>query len=333
VVSRRKLERLLNLTLCLMATSRYLTVREIAELVDGYEAGETPESEVAFRRMFERDKEELRELGVPLETGTPRGWDDEIGYRIPRRDYALPDLHLDADEAAALGLAARLWSSASLATASAGAMRKLEAAGVDTRPPPSGLEPRVDVTEPAFEPALAAVRAGRAVRFAYRRPGAVSGTVREVEPWGVVSWRGRWYLVGHDRDRVATRVFRLSRVEGDVVAFGPEGVVSRPDGVDLRAIVESTEPADVPPQTARIRLRPGAGWSLRRQAAAGQHDPAAQHGPAAQHDPDELTLTFHDSDRLAEQLVSLGPDVVVLEPDELRAAVRQRLRGARDAHR
>jgi predicted DNA-binding transcriptional regulator YafY len=149
----------------------------------------------------------------------------------------------------------------------------------------------------------------------------VSGTVREVEPWGVVSWRGRWYLVGHDRDRVATRVFRLSRVEGDVVAFGPEGVVSRPDGVDLRAIVESTEPADVPAQTARVRLRPGAGWSLRRQAAAGQHD------------PDELTLTFHDSDRLAEQLVSLGPDVVVLEPDELRAAVRQRLRGARDAHR
>src|ERR1700712_1693703 len=109
-MSKRKLERLLNLTLCLMATSRYLTVREIAELVEGYEAGETADSEIAFRRMFERDKEELRDLGVPLETGTPRSYDEEVGYRIPRRDYALPDLHLDADEAAALRLAAPLLS-------------------------------------------------------------------------------------------------------------------------------------------------------------------------------------------------------------------------------
>src|SRR3978361_758514 len=132
-MSRRKLERLLNLTLCLMASSRYLTVREIAELVEGYEPGESADSEVAFRRMFERDKEELRDLGVPLETGTPRHFDEEVGYRIPRRDYALPDLHLDPDEAAALGLAARLWSSASLATASARALRKLRAPGIDLR--------------------------------------------------------------------------------------------------------------------------------------------------------------------------------------------------------
>src|SRR3954462_8174548 len=134
-MSRRKLARLLNLTLCLMATSRSLTVREIAELVEGYEPGESPESEVAFRRMFERDKEELRELGVPLEAGIPRSYEDEIGYRIPKRDYALPDLHLDADEAAALGLAARLWSSASLATPSATALRV-------ERPPPRPARPQ-----------------------------------------------------------------------------------------------------------------------------------------------------------------------------------------------
>src|ERR1700712_1732039 len=151
-----------------MATSRYLTVREIAELVEGYEPGESAESEIAFRRMFERDKEELRELGVPLETGTPRSYVEEVGYRIRRRDYALPDLHLDPDEAAgraALGLAARLWSSASLATASAGALRKLRAAGIDLRDAPAGLEPRVDVTEPAFDPCLPAVGEGRAGGF------------------------------------------------------------------------------------------------------------------------------------------------------------------------
>src|SRR3954469_4909799 len=247
-----------------MATSRYLSVQEIAELVEGYEPGESPESEVAFRRMFERDKEELRELGVPLEAGTPRSYDDEIGYRIPKRDYALPDLHLDADEAAALGLAARLWSSASLATASASALRKLQAAGIDLQEVPAGLEPRVDVTEPAFEPCLAAVRAGRAVRFAYRRPGGKAMN-REVEPWGVVSWRGRWYLVGHDRDPDCTLAFLLGCSDGAVIPVGPSGVARPPTGVDLTAIVEDAEPTSMPEQSARLRLRPGTGWSLRRQ--------------------------------------------------------------------
>jgi predicted DNA-binding transcriptional regulator YafY len=328
-VSRRKLERLLNLTLCLMATSRYLTVREIADLVDGYEPGSTPESEVAFRRMFERDKEELRELGVPLEAGLPGVWEDEVGYRIPRRDYALPDLHLDADEAAALGLAARLWSSASLATASAGALRKLQAAGVDPQPPPAGLEPRVDVTEPAFEPCLAAVRDRRAVRFAYRRPGDSSAAEREVEPWGVVSWRGRWYLVGHDRGRQDTRVFRLSRVQGDVVPVGPAGEISVPSGVDLRAIVESSEP-HTPTGTARVRLRPGTGWSLRQRLHQGDLQPGEPTQPDS--DADLLALSFSDIERLADQLVPFGPDVEILEPDELRDAVRRRWQAALAVH-
>lgn len=329
-MSRRKLERLLNLTLCLMASRRYLTVREIAELVDGYEPGSTAESEVAFRRMFERDKEELRELGVPLETGVPRTYDEEVGYRIPRRDYALPDLHLDADEAAALGLAARLWSSASLATASAGALRKLRAAGVDLNDSPAGLEPRVDVTEPAFDPCLAAVRAGRAIRFAYRRPGAPEASEREVEPWGVVSWRGRWYLVGHDRTREATRVFRLGRVDGPVRAFGPDGIVRRPDDVDLTAVVADSEPRDVPEQRARLRLRPGTGWSLRRSAEptpSGEETADQHHGAR-----DEVLVVFRDPERFADQLVGLGPDVEVVEPAELRAVVRARLQGALAAH-
>jgi predicted DNA-binding transcriptional regulator YafY len=328
-MSKRKLERLLNLTLCLMATSRYLSVREIADLVEGYEPAGTPEAEVAFRRMFERDKEELRELGVPLETGTPRSYDEEVGYRIPRRDYALPDLHLDADEAAALGLAVRLWSSASLATSSAGAMRKLRAAGIDLQAAPAGLEPRVDVTEPAFDPCLAAVREGRVVQFRYRRPGGASSE-REVEPWGVVSWRGRWYLVGFDRARKGTRVFRLGRVEGTLTAVGAPGVVQRPDGIDLAAAVESSEPRDLPEQRARLRLRPGTGWALRR---AYPPQPAQQSGGSGQSaSPDEIVVSFRDVERLADQLVGLGADVEVLEPDEVRAVVRRRLEAALGAH-
>lgn len=316
-MSRRKLERLLNLTMCLMATPRFLSVDEIGRLVDGYEPGDTPEQQVAFRRMFERDKDDLRELGIPLETGADGGWDDEAGYRIRPGDYALPDIALDPDEAAALGLAARLWSSASLADASARAVRKLAAGGARTRPGPEGLEPRVDATEPAFEPCLAAVRSGRAVRFPYRRPGDREPTERHVEPWGVVSWHGRWYVAGHDRDRGAPRVFRLSRVAGAVRAVGPAGAVRVPPGVDLREMVAATEPP-VRTVLARLRVRAGAGHALRRAARGGGGD--------------LLEVPYADVERLADWIASHGPDVIVLDPPELREAVVRRLRATLHAH-
>src|SRR6476659_6945959 len=124
-MSRRKTERLLNLVVCLLATRRYLSAEQIRQAVPGY-----PEGTEAFKRMFERDKEELRELGIPLETGSDG--DDEAGYRIQRQAYELPEITLTRDEAAVLGLAARVWQRASLAEAASGALLKLRAAGVDT---------------------------------------------------------------------------------------------------------------------------------------------------------------------------------------------------------
>src|SRR5690349_18376605 len=152
-MAAKKTERMLNLVICLLATRRYLTVQQIREAVPGYDA----DNEEAFRRMFERDKEELRELGVPLETGSNSTWDDEVGYRIARRDYELPEILLEPDEAAALGLAARLWQSAPLAGATGSALLKLRAAGVEAPETTGALEPRVGAGEPAFEACLAAV--------------------------------------------------------------------------------------------------------------------------------------------------------------------------------
>lgn len=317
-MSRKKLERQLNLAMCLMATTRFLSVDEIADLVPGYTRENSPEGEAAFRRMFERDKSELRDLGIPVQTGGLSGWDDEVGYRIERRDYALPDLHFTPEEAAALGLAARLWSSATLAEPSARAMRKLRAAGVDPLPPPAGLEPRVAATEAAFEPCLAAVREKRALTFSYRRPGQAEAVKRTVHPWGVISWRGRWYLVGHDLDRQGSRVFRLSRIEGDVRGSGPAGVVEVPLGVDLRAAVEEADPGD-PAASAVVRLRPGSGWALRHSAAAGS-------------EPDTVVLTDRDMGRIADRVVELGADATPVDAPELAEELRKRLRGALEAH-
>ena len=93
-MSRRKTERLLSLVVCLLATQRYLTASQIRHSVPGY-----PDADEPFKRMFERDKDELRELGIPLETGTVA---DEPGYRIRQQAYELPEVQLEPDEAAVL---------------------------------------------------------------------------------------------------------------------------------------------------------------------------------------------------------------------------------------
>ena len=196
-MSRRKTERLLSLVVCLLSTQRYLTATQIRAAVPGY-----PESFDAFKRMFERDKEELRELGIPLDMGTNAAFDDEVGYRIPRQAYELPDIRLEPDEAAVLAVAARVWHRAELAGAAAGALLKLRAAGVDAEETAQpGIEPRLQAGEAAFAPLWEAVRDRRPVTFRYRAAGRSEAQQRELEPWGVVNRHGRWYVAGHDRAR------------------------------------------------------------------------------------------------------------------------------------
>lgn len=313
-MSRRKTERLLNLVICLLATRRYLTAEQIRRAVPGY-----AESDEAFKRMFERDKEELRELGIPLEVGSDSLWDDEPGYRIRRSDYELPEISLEPDEAAVLGVAARVWQRASLAGAASGALLKLRAAGIETEEAvPAGIEPRVDTPESSFPALWEAVRDRRPVVFDYRAAGATEPARRHLEPWGVVSWRGRWYVAGHDRDRNGIRVFRLSRIVGDVVLRGEPGSVQPPPDVDIREIVTSRgEPAPAR-RTALLRVRHGAGDGVRRWAG-----PARRGGDGW----DLLEFSFYDPDWLAGFLVGFGADVVVLEPADAREAVIRRLKG------
>lgn len=316
-MSAQRAERLVNLVICLLSTRQFLSAERIRTAVPGYSPGDgSAQADEAFKRMFERDKTELRDLGVPLETGR-NGWGDtEDGYRIARRDYELPDIQLTGDEAAAVGLAARLWQSAGLSQAAHGALQKLRAAGIDVDgQAAAGIEPRVEASDPAFQPCLDAVRAGRPIRFDYRRPRADAPEPREVEPWGVVSWHGRWYLVGHDRVRRATRCFRLSRIRGNVKPEGQAGTVTIPDGVDLTAIVaDSVQP---PTLTATVLIRPGRAPGLRRTATA--TGGGGQEG-------EEFQVSYGDPRALADRLIGYGSAVIVLDPPEVRDAVIGTLR-------
>jgi len=317
-VSRNRTERLVNLVICLLSTRRFLTAAQIAATVPGYEHDpEDPRDHEAFQRKFERDKAELRDLGVPLETGTTSIVDPEPGYRIARGDYALPDVHLEPDETAAVGIAARLWQHAGLAAAATSGLLKLRAAGVDVdlHAATFGVEPVVTVDK-AFGPLQTSARERRQVRFDYRTPEDDAATSRRLQPWGVVSWRGRWYVVGHDLDRAATRCFRLSRIVSDVRMVGEPGAFTTPENTDLIShVARWSGPVDHP-NRATVLVQPGRAAGLRRFAES------VSAGP----DGDRVVVSYSDPDGFARWIVGYGADVVVLEPEEARKATVARLR-------
>ncbi|HEY7271225.1 MAG TPA: WYL domain-containing protein [Actinoplanes sp.] len=316
-MSRTRTERLVNLVICLLSTRRFLTAAQIAATVPGYEHDpDDPRDHEAFQRKFERDKAELRELGVPLETGTASVFDTEPGYRIAHREYALPDILLSPDEAAAVGIAARLWQHAGLAAAASSGLAKLRAAGVEVDPHATlGVEPVVTV-DPAFGPLTSAARDRQAVTFAYRVPEVDDPATRRLEPWGVVCWQGRWYVVGHDRDRAATRCFRLSRIVGPVSASGPARAFNPPRDLDLISHVARWSGPVTHTGRATVTVRAGRAAGLRRWAVD------AVPGP----DGDRLTVPYSDVEHLAGTLVGYGADVRVEAPPELREAVIQQLK-------
>jgi proteasome accessory factor B len=309
-----KSERLMNLVICLLVARTYVGKARIREVVQGYHG----QSDDAFEKMFERDKDELRELGVPIEVGyVDRAFEDEPGYRIRRQAFELPDIRLDGDEAAVVGLAARVWQHAGLAEATSGALVKLRAGGVDVDTSAlSVVEPHLAAPEPAFEPLWNAVVTRTAVRFTYRRPEA-EPAVRTLEPWGIVSWHGHWYVVGHDRDRDAARMFRLSRVEGTVTRVGRAGSFTVPEGTDIRALASGLAPDESPAGSATLRVRSGHGFALRRSATSTW---------ATDDGWDRLEVPYGSVESTAELVTSHGDDVVVEEPEDLRAAVVARLR-------
>jgi len=310
-MAARRQQRLVNLVLLLLSTRQFITAERIRDTVEGYEVSEDAANpDEAFKRSFERDKAELRELGIPLETGRNSAFDTEDGYRIARKDFELPPIEFTADEAAAVGLAARLWSSATLASEARTALIKLRAAGIEIEEPPGAdALPLLAGNEPALPQLVAAVSEQRPVQFDHRKPWADGADKRTVEPWGVLSWRGRWYLVGYDGDRCAARTFRLDRIVGEIRLLPGSNSTQRPAGLNMLDLVRGAN--EQSGQAARVRVTPGRAGQLHRLATNSQRDGEGE----------ILTIEFRDSDRLAGLVAAAGKDAVVLDPPELRRAV------------
>lgn len=307
-----RLERLINLVIALRETRRPLGADEIRRRVAGY--GQ-PEYE-SFRRMFERDKADLRALGVPVETLPSPSGDDVEGYRIPPDVYDLPAIEFPPEELAVLGVALQ---ATGLLDEGISGLRKVEVAqGRAVRlGDPAVAVPLADPNRPVLSEAqLTRTR----VRFTYRRAdGAVS--TRLVEPYGMVFRGGQWYVVGRDCGRGARRSFRLDRITDDVRPTGRAGAFEAPDGsLDADAVVPSSGEQRV---TARVAVRRSLEWRVARRArGAGRVLPDGRRAYEVVGAPDDL-LDWALED---------GPEVEVLAPDELRQRVRDHLRDVLDVH-
>ena len=315
-MTTEKSERLLNLLIMLLVQRHYVAKEGIRRIV-------YPDSSVdAFEKMFERDKDELRSLGVPVEIGhLDKYFDDEPGYRIRPDRFALPAIDLEPDEASVVGLATRVWEHATLAKATTEAVRKLTAAGVEVDPSALDIaQPRLAADEPAFEVFWEAVCERTPLAFDYQRSGSNRATTRHLQPWGVTRFSGRWYAVGLDTDRGAERVFRLSRVLGEVRRDGQPASYDIPADVDVKEVSRRLAPARTT-EPAVLLARSGAAWPLRRGADAIEQGVP---GPDEHTGWDRLLLASRPVG-LAEEVLGFGSDVYVVEPPSLRDEVVTRL--------
>jgi proteasome accessory factor B len=239
--SARKLERLLNLTALLLAAPRAVPAEDIQSQLD------YPEDQTAFRRAFERDKDELRSMGIPIKIERVLGRVPEVdGYRIPRDEYALRDPGLTPDELAALHLAASAVQVEGL-EARPGLLKlgglvddSAAAAGV-------GVQVAALPADANLAALFAAVQARTTIELSYR------DEVRTIDPHRLEFLRGRWYLTGFDHDRSADRNFRLDRIDGAVAAVAG-ATFERPVSSGVGAARQAWQYGGDDPITATLRI-------------------------------------------------------------------------------
>lgn len=293
-------ERVLNLLIYLLESPVPVTSADIRNTVNGY----ADQSDEAFHRMFERDKQVLRRLGVPLKLEALDVWEVDEGYTVDPDEYAIPDPQLDQEERLALSVAARL---VRLGGSEAGVGAIIKLGGMERG---DGLEPLgADLGEGAesLGQLFEAITERRTVEFTYR------GHPRPVEPYGIAHRRGHWYLVGNTPD--GERMYRVDRIESLEVGDKARAF-EKPKGFDIRSVVASQpwEAGSDPEVETRVRFDPEVAWWAARSLGLPEPD-------------DELTaaVPVANRDAFVGWVLSFGGSAEVIEPPDMREAVATRV--------
>ena len=306
------LERLLNLVGLLLEARKPLTFDEIRDTLEAYRA-DNPET---AKRMFERDKDVLREYGVPLELVDTDAWGVEQGYVIDKEKYYLPEIAFTSEEMAALFVAAQ---SGGEDTAAEQGIRKLlygadggVLVGLAGGPLASGSDARSSLVLAVAD----AAQTRRHVRFRYRTSEGKTGE-RDVDAYAMVFRGGHWYLLGRDHARDDVRAFRLSRFIGELSIHGDGR--EPPDGFRAADHVQGGPWAPTGDERAVVAFEPDAAWLAQHSLAGAENLGEREDGRI------ELSVPFADASVAAGLLLQFGPDAEVIEPDSLRAEIVSRL--------
>lgn len=303
----RKSERLVNLTIALLATKRYLTKKEIFNSVDGYEG--TPETK---ERMFERDKDDLRSLGIDIEVGSfDPLFNDEAGYKIKQEKYQFELGDITSIEISLLSLAAEAWQEASFGDVAQKALLKLRSIGIpsDELSIPGTVHKLNDGGQDLSLLTKAIAKSQR-LAFAYLDSN-LSSKRRSVVPIALSTRNGLWYLSGVDQDTQEIRTFRVDRIRGSITASEGPPDFQTPTGFDPSRALSEPSTNDF----ALIDVRVGKASSLRTLAISTQ----------SLGEWDQITIPILNLDSLCSIVLWHGPDALVQEPAELRDLVVEHL--------
>ena len=249
---QKVIERILNLLAFLLTVDRPVTADEIRHTVAGYPR----DSDSAFHRTFERDKDLLRRLGIPIEREATDVFEVEFGYVVHDDRYALEDPGLTDEERTALALAVQAVGFGGRPSGQEALMKLGGAVGsLD------GTQLGADLGEQAETVAAAfgAVSERRELSFDYR------GRSRRVRAYGLVHRRGRWYLVAADVGNDEMKVYRLDRAES-LVAGDRADAFSPPEGFDAaETVLHHPWDAGRDATVARVEFDEEVAWIAERE--------------------------------------------------------------------
>ena len=306
-------ERHVNLISLLIESPTPLTFQQIREQMDAYDQAD----EESAKRMFERDKDDLRGMGVPIELAPVDAWEDPeaaSGYTISPEAYYLPRIAFTTEEMTALLIVAGL---PGVDDEAARGVRKLAAGVQGDLPWRGGVSVGPDASGERLAALASATLAGRAISFDYVTSGGESAE-RTVDPWALVTRPGRWYLVGMDRDRGDVRAFRVSRIASDPRDAGP--AEPRPEGFEAGSHVAGPWEQAEPEQQALVALSDRIGWWAIRTIGHATVERTREDG--------WIEVRMPLGDGTSSWVLSLGRDAEAIEPEELRRDVIRRLEEA-----
>lgn len=299
----RKSERLVNLVIALLATKRSLTKSEIFRTIEGYEG-----SNESMERMFERDKDELRSLGVEIEvSGLDPLFDDEQGYRIRPENFILDTNGYSPTQIAYMSLAAQMWKNASMDEISQRVLRKL-----------SGLTTSIDIADmPAIAPltlsapmflneVINSIAEKKSVEFSYV-DAEMNIKKRKVNVYTYFSHQGFWYFSGLDIEKGELRTFRCDRIHGDLYISKKSQMYEIPEDFNRFEIFGEKQA----PFRAKLRVRVGRGSQLRSMAISTKSD----------NEHDVVEVEFSSENELISLILWHLDDVEVISPTSLKLRV------------